>query len=309
MLDFLTAIELGWGLDLILWFQSWRSPLVETIFMVITFTGNTDFYLLILPLIYWSLDEKIGRRVGLFLLVSAWANAWFKVLLRRPRPFWVSDQVKPVFEEGGFGLPSGHAQGTTSLWGGIALEVKRRWVTIAVVIYLLLMGISRMVVGVHYLQDVVFGWLIAIAFLGVYAWGMPRFAKWLGERSLWEQIGLVVGISAIVLAIHPILFPIDTEYEFELAVTPAAAFLGIGIGMALDYHYLHFSAKGIWWQRALRYLIGAAGAFALRMGLGAAFEGLEPALVFRLIRYGLIGLWVGYGAPWVFVKMRLAGTD
>jgi hypothetical protein len=36
------------------------------------------------------------------------------------------------------------------------------------------------------------------------------------------------------------------------------------------------------------------------------FEGLEPPLVFRLIRYGLIGLWVGFGAPWLFVKMRLA---
>jgi membrane-associated phospholipid phosphatase len=306
MLEFLTQIELGWGLDLILWFQSWRSPMVEIIFLIITFTGSTDFYLLILPLIYWSLDEKIGRRVGLFLLMSAWANAWFKVAFRRPRPFTVSDRVKPSYIEGGFGLPSGHAQGTTSLWGSIAIEVTRRWVTIVVVIYLLLVGLSRMVVGVHYLQDVLLGWLIGIAFLGVYAWAMPRFAKWLGERLLWQQVGLAVVISALMLVIHPVLIPVETEYEFGLAVTPAAAFLGICIGLALDHHYLNFSAKGTPLQRVLRFLLGLVGALALRLGLGAAFEGLEPPLIFRLIRYGLIGLWVGFGAPWVFVRIRLA---
>lgn len=308
MLDFLTQIELGWGLDLILWFQSWRSPLIEAIFLIITFTGSTDFYLLILPFLYWSLNEKIGRRVGLFLLVSAWANAWFKVLLRRPRPFMASNRVRPTYIEGGFGLPSGHAQGTTSLWGSIAIEVKRRWVTIVVVIYLLLVGLSRMVVGVHYLQDVILGWLIGLVFLGVYAWAMPRLAKWLGERSLWQQIGLAAVISAVILVIHPILFPVDTEYEFGLAVTPAAALLGICTGIALDHHYLNFSAKGTPMQRALRYLIGLTGALVLRLGLGAAFEGLEPPLIFRLIRYGLIGLWVGFGAPWLFVRMQLAET-
>ena len=33
---------------------------------------------------------------------------------------------------------------------------------------------------------------------------------------------------------------------------------------------------------------------------------LEPALLFRFIRYALMGFWGGAGAPWVFVKLGLA---
>jgi len=46
----------------------------------------------------------------------------------------------------------------------------------------------------------------------------------------------------------------------------------------------------------------------VQIGPGLLFEGLEPALAFRLIRYGLIGFWAAYGAPWVFVKTGLART-
>ena len=55
-------------------------------------------------------------------------------------------------------------------------------------------------------------------------------------------------------------------------------------------------------------LVGMVVMFGLYMGLSAAFEGLEPALLFRFIRYGLVGLWGGLGAPWAFTKLRLAGT-
>ena len=52
-----------------------------------------------------------------------------------------------------------------------------------------------------------------------------------------------------------------------------------------------------------------AGVMALRYGLGALFDGLEPGMLFRLIRYTVIGLWLGLGAPWVFVKTGLAGHE
>jgi hypothetical protein len=53
-------------------------------------------------------------------------------------------------------------------------------------------------------------------------------------------------------------------------------------------------------------VLGIAVLLVLYAGLKAAFAGLEPALLFRLIRYGLIGLWSGLGAPWAFVKLGLA---
>jgi hypothetical protein len=40
--------------------------------------------------------------------------------------------------------------------------------------------------------------------------------------------------------------------------------------------------------------------------LRLAFSGLEPALLFRFCRYVLTGLWGALGAPWVFVRLKLA---
>jgi hypothetical protein len=94
----------------------------------------------------------------------------------------------------------------------------------------------------------------------------------------------------------------------ESAVTPVGVFLGLGLGYIAETRTLRFSAQGIWWRRALRYLVGIAGVLILQVGLGVLFEGLEPAVVLRLIRYGLIGFWAAYGAPWAFVKTGLAGT-
>jgi hypothetical protein len=36
---------------------------------------------------------------------------------------------------------------------------------------------------------------------------------------------------------------------------------------------------------------------------------LQPVALFRFIRYALIGLWGSLGAPWVFVKLRLADQE
>ena len=47
----------------------------------------------------------------------------------------------------------------------------------------------------------------------------------------------------------------------------------------------------------------------ISFGPKVVFDGLEPALVLRFIRYGLTGLWGSLGAPWVFVKLGLAPSE
>ena len=58
----------------------------------------------------------------------------------------------------------------------------------------------------------------------------------------------------------------------------------------------------------LRYLIGVVGVFAIYMLLGSLFprgETLIPFLL-RYLRYTLIGLWVAFIAPWLFIRLKLA---
>ncbi|WP_436928424.1 phosphatase PAP2 family protein [Halosimplex halobium] len=91
----------------------------------------------------------------------AWAPGVLSVLLER------------ATTADGPGFPSGHALGTTMVWGGLALVVdwgtaRQRFGTAAGVI--VLVALSRLVLGVHYLVDVVVGTAVGVALLGALYW-------------------------------------------------------------------------------------------------------------------------------------------
>lgn len=183
-------LELGLGLDIVRWFESWRTPAVDAFFAPFNPIGGTLFYLLLLPLIYWCIDASFGRRALLTFLVVVWLNMCLKQWWGRPRPFQVSSAVNPSFMVRGPGLPSGHAMMATALWGMVAVRARRRWVTALVVLLIFLMGTSRLVAGVHYPQDVLAGWLLGGIAVMFFAWAEPPLAAWIRTRSLGWQIGL-----------------------------------------------------------------------------------------------------------------------
>jgi len=302
----MTGIENSIGLEIILWFQSWRGPLMEAFARTFDFMGLIEFYLILLPLIYWCIDAAFGRRLGVLLLASQWSNDVLKEWWARPRPFQVSNKVNNLKAVDTYGLPSGHAQQAVALWGVVGVQLRRNWVTALVILYAILMGISRLVMGVHFPQDVIAGWALGLLWLGAYSWLEPRTTRWLARQNVWTLISLVLGLTALGLVIQPVLLPFSTTAAMEYSVTSLGAFLGMGIGSVLETHYLGFDARGVWWKRLLRFALGIAVVVGLRSGLKSLFAELEPAPLFRLIRYGLMGFWVAYGAPWVFVRTKLA---
>src|SRR5688572_23888277 len=86
----LTNAETGWGLALILWFQSWRTPAVQYVALIFHFIGSEVLFLPLTLFIYWSWDKHLGRRLIPFLMFASWVNASLKSTLRRPRPYSVS---------------------------------------------------------------------------------------------------------------------------------------------------------------------------------------------------------------------------
>ncbi len=143
-------------LPISIWFQQaadWLIPIMQGI----TFLGNLEFYLLFMPLLYWCLDITLGIRIGFILLISGGINAILKQGFHTPRPFWVSSQVQGLSEDTSFGFPSGHAQNAASIWGLLAYSLNKRWVKIIALVGILLIGLSRVILGVHFLHDVLAG--------------------------------------------------------------------------------------------------------------------------------------------------------
>jgi hypothetical protein len=101
--------------------------------------------------------------------------------------------------------------------------------------------------------------------------------------------------------------PIDPR-SLEPMFTTGGLIFGFGAGAALLLSWGEFDAKGIWWKRVARFIVGLIGVIALWMGLDMLFPaGQAPlALALRYVRYAAVGLWAVYLAPRAFVWMRLA---
>ena len=72
------------------------SPALDLPFKTLTFMGDEAFYLLFMPLVYWSIDRRTGAGLFILLLFSAYLNAVAKVIADQPRPFNYDVRVRPL---------------------------------------------------------------------------------------------------------------------------------------------------------------------------------------------------------------------
>ncbi len=85
------------GIALIRAFQS-LSPALDGFMNLFSFIGRIEFYLLVLPFIFWAIDRRLGIRILLILIVSDISVTFFKLVFHQPRPYWIGG-VKQLAEE------------------------------------------------------------------------------------------------------------------------------------------------------------------------------------------------------------------
>ena len=320
-----------WGIHFIVGLQTSAAWLIAP-FRFFSFLGTEEFYLLILPFLYWCVDMRLGLRVGVILSVSNSVNTFFKLLFHEPRPYWVSDKVRVINGEGSYGMPSGHAQNGIPVWGMIASSWGKAWRQGLMAIIIFLIGFSRIVLGVHFPTDVLAGWLIG----GVVLWAFLRcevpVMTWFNRFTLGQKIDLVFTASVllIIVSLAGLAFvpPADpSQWEItaarvvslapgQLALNPratmgtvgvAGTFFGLATGAILMFQRGGFDVRGSWWKRVVRFVLGAIGVVILWLGLRMVFphDASLASQVLRYVRCGLTGFWVSYGAPWVFIKLGL----
>ena len=288
---------LDWGVNVVLWFQQF-SPALDLPFLALTFVGGIEFLLLLVPFVYWCVDRRTGAYLAILVPLSGYANQVVKALAGQPRPFQYTSQVRPLSTASGGGFPSGHTQLTVTTWGYLCAQLKRRWLWVLGGALGVLVPLSRIYLGVHFPHDVLGGLVLGVAFVLLCLWVGLRVQTWLVDIGLLWQLGLAICLPILMLV----------SLSTDESTVAAAMLIGLGTGFALERRWVGFASSGPLWQRALRFLLGMAGLAGLYLGLRGAFSGLEPTIVFRCLRYALVGLWCAVGAPWAFVRLRLAGT-
>jgi membrane-associated phospholipid phosphatase len=301
---------------------------LKTPMEIFSFFGNEYFFLLLLPALYWCIEARLGLRVGIILLLSTSLNDALKMVFHAPRPYWVSSEVIGYARETSFGVPSGHAQIAAGVWGMLAVGLRKWWAWVIVILLILLIGVSRLYLGVHFLQDVVAGWIIGALLLLLVLGVWKPVVGWCKKVSPGQQILLsfLSSLVFILISLVPFLWLKNTNWQapppwaqyaqeavtLSGSFTTAGTFFGLLAGLIWLSNRGGFDARGTPGERILRYLLGLLGVLLFYFGLKILFGIISPdseavlPYILRYIRYVLVGAWVSAGAPWIFIKLKLA---
>jgi undecaprenyl-diphosphatase len=166
-----------------------RSRALDLLLEVLTAPGlSLVRYLLAVPVLIWLVRRHAWRTV-LWVVAAA--------VLVAPLTSTLKDffgRVRPAFEDGGarydtLSFPSGHSSGIATLvtvglvlaWPALAPGARRMWATLGVLL-VLLVGLTRMWLGVHYLSDVVAGWALGVGWTLLTAAALGVLPARRGER-------------------------------------------------------------------------------------------------------------------------------
>ncbi|MCH5166592.1 MAG: phosphatase PAP2 family protein [Erysipelotrichales bacterium] len=143
-----------------------KSDTLTSMFKIITYMGSTPFIMglniLILMLILITKKEYLYL-FPINSLLSVICNETFKTIFKRVRP-----SILVLLPEAGYSYPSGHTMISVLFYGTLiilinSLNIKyKKLINIFLMLIILLISISRVYLGVHYITDVIGGYLLAL---------------------------------------------------------------------------------------------------------------------------------------------------
>ncbi len=308
-----------------------NAPGLGIFMLLISLLGSAEFYLAIIPVILWCYDKTLGLRLLLLCSISVAINAALKLLFHAPRPYWINANVKAFASETSFGMPSAAAQVSLAFLGYIGAWFRKTPVWIICLALIILVGIARMYLGVHFLVDILTGWIIAIGILLVSLRYENTAATWFLQKPVPVRILLALGVSCVfILLSQMILFSYGTwQVPAEWSalafaqtndlINPATlkdTLLGAGIlfgaaaGAGISAAYIPYSVEGTWSQKVTRFFVGIIVLAVLWVALSAATK--SPGFAgygMTYFRASLAGLWITAGAPLIFLKFGLVTSD
>lgn len=289
----------NWGLDLIRTLQLIRTPFLDIVFKAITVLGNDMFYMLMLPVLYWCVDKKQSLRLYLLFMLSSWLNSVTKDYLNHPRPYHLDSGVK-VGTTGGPGLPSGHAQGTLVLWGYLAFWARRRWFTVFSIGLIVLVALSRLYLGVHFPTDILGGWFLGLLLLLPFNAVVDRLEPKVLALSFGWKFALATAVPALLALVVP----------SRWSVSPMGITAGFALAVMLETKYLNVRMPGSVLRGVARYFIGILVLFVFFFAT-RRFMPKDSSFYLLMVfaQYYVMGLWVGFAAPWVFRKLGLEARE
>ena len=216
-----------------------RSPVATDALRYVTDLGGHEFAVLVFVLTTAFLTIRSHRRLALFTAVTGLGLAVLGPLTKA-----VVDRARPVVEvpivepPSNASFPSGHAMTSLVTWGLLLLltlpAVRRRvrpWLVGGAVLIVVLVGFSRLALGVHFVSDVLAGWALGVAWLA---------ATTLAFRAWQHTLGVAPGEPY-----DPLEIPGEAAPHLAVADDPPSVSVAGRLAVVAGVLWLVFTGLGL----------------------------------------------------------------
>lgn len=166
------------------------SPLLIKVMLVVTFFGSSKFllpaYILLCAILIWKNKKVLAIDISIIAISSTLAMLLLKEYFKRHRPD--STLVKTIV---GYSFPSGHTVSSFIfcsilaylVWGTSISSNKKYTITILLLLYTIAVGLSRIILMVHFATDVIAAFCFAIAWVLSSFWVIKNIRKIYSNRA------------------------------------------------------------------------------------------------------------------------------
>ncbi|MFX0148354.1 MAG: phosphatase PAP2 family protein [Candidatus Hodarchaeota archaeon] len=276
----------------------YTNDITYLIFSAISFVGDTTFIILLIVTVWYVYDVKFAKNLALSILGSFYINSLLKDIIQDPRP-WTN--IKTGYTDPGF--PSGHAQQSVAGYAYLGYEAYRkgkRYISWLFIILAYLIAISRVIIGVHDVQDIWGGLLIGIVWLIFFILLEPKVSEVIGKFNLITKILLSTVIPIVLFIVAILIFPTsDSDYGLI-----TGGMMGLSLGYVINKEYINYDPRKISTkQKVLNFIIGIV--ITLLLYLGLRYIPLDIlGQIWDFIRYFILAIILSTIVPWLFTKIQ-----
>ena len=267
--------------------QSIANPFFDWLFEMITILGEQTTIIIAIAIIYWAFNKRFALFIVYSTLTNTLVNGVIKGIFNRKRPIG-EPGIRSLRTETatGHSFPSGHTQQATGFYGSMAQYINKKGVYIFVGLLILLIGFSRLYLGVHWPTDVLCGAIFGIITLLITNYLFNKVE----DKAL-----LFIGTFIVFL---PTVFFVPSA---DL-IKALGAFGGVALGTFIETRFVNFSEEGTTFKKIIRVILGIVFVLAVKVLTKKLFP---DTLTFDFVRYMILTLALIGIYPAIFKKLNL----
>lgn len=251
--------------------SNYRTETLDIIFRAVSFCGEISVLLPLLCILYWCINKPLAYFALFNYFISGSVIQCAKIAFRIPRPWILKPGFTPVSSAletaTGYSFPSGHVQGSSSVFLSFAVGRKNRFLSIICSIIVGLVLISRMYLGVHTPMDVFCS--LAVSLLTIIV------IKHFGQNYIFPKTNKIAALMIAIiysagLCLYSFLLVHWNVSSVELvadSVIFAASLTGFSVGAYIENRFIGFRTQCYSFiMQIFKVILGLGGLILIHYG-------------------------------------------